>query len=463
MPSSSTTKSTDITIYGATSFVAKHILKYLVAVADQDDNIIPKSDENSPSLRISLGGRNKAKLEAIKQSFNVNCIQDVVVADGSDLEGLQAMAKRSQVVLNCAGPYYKYSNMVVEACATVGCDYVDITGEVAWVSEMRAKHGAAAQKSGARIVSLCGYDSIPSDMAVFAAVQALKEGTTTDISIQNARIWHQMFGVPNGGTIHTFCDIPMDVISDAFETPMKKLRSMPYFVGDPLALANPNKVKKNPKYQSNKDNMAKGEWLNQLVLVEPDFFYGVSLPFAMSAVNLKVVQASAAALGYGDDFKAQERYLPLGYLGTKLASVFALIPMLLLHCSTLMMVGILRLPVIGKKVADLAPPGSGVPDSIVYMGSNSTYCKVHSTHEGGKEEVAYSYLKFEGDAGNAVTAQCVSEAALTLVFNRDDLPMRSEDGFGTPAEILGDALLRRFRAAKVRPVVVKTSIGAPIL
>lgn len=449
--STTTKKATDITVYGATSFVAKHVLKYLVAVSEDD--------LTQNALRITLGGRNKAKLDAVKDSFSAPCIQDVVIADGSDLEALQAMAQRSEVVLNCAGPYSKYSNLVVQACATVGCDYVDITGEVAWVSEMRAKHGAAAKKSGARIVSLCGYDSIPSDMAVFAAVQALKKETSTDMQVDNARIWHQMFGVPNGGTIHTFCDIPMDVMSDVFETPMKKLRSMPYFVGDPLSLANPSIVKNNPDYQSKKDTMAMGEWLNQLVLMEPDFFYGVSLPFAMSAVNLKVVQASAAALGYGAKFKAQERYLPLGYLGTKVASIFALFPMIMIHVFTLMMVGVLRLPVIGKKVADLVPPGSGVPDSIVYMGSNSTYCKVQS----GNTHVAYSYLKFQGDAGNAVTAQCVSEAALTLVFDKDKLPARSEDGFGTPAEMLGEALLQRFQATKVRPVTVQTSVGTPIL
>lgn len=176
----------------------------------------------------------------------------------------------------------------------------------------------------------------------------------------------------------------------------------------------------------------------------------------------KVVQASAVALNYGKNFKAQERIVPLGYLVTKLASIFVLFPMVMFHCLTLMMVGALKLPVIGKKLADLVPPGSGVPDSLVYMGSNSTYCKVQGT-EGDTSHTAYCLLKFQGDAGNATTAQCVAEAALTLVFNRDQLPKRSEDGFGTPAEILGDALLQRFKSTKVRPVSVKTSVDAPLL
>lgn len=127
-----------------------------------------------------------------------------------------------------------------------------------------------------------------------------------------------------------------------------------------------------------------------------------------------------------------------------------------------MIVGVLRLPVIGTKVASLMPAGSGVPDSLVYMGSNSTYCKVDGI-DGDASHTAYAFLKYDGDAGNATTAQCVAESALALVFNRERLPKRSEDGFGTPAEILGNALLQRFQSTKVRPVTVKTSVDAPIL
>jgi short subunit dehydrogenase-like uncharacterized protein len=276
---SNTKKETDITVYGATSFVARHVLKYLVEVADKD---LSTTDQK---LRITLGGRNRTKLEAVKDAFASTCVQDVTVADGSDREGLEKMAQRSRVVLNCAGPLAKHSSLVVEACANVGCDYVDITGEVAWAEEMREKHGASARKSGARIVSFCGYDSVPSDMAVFAAVQAMKTGVSSQTQISNARIWHQAFGMPNGGTIATFCDIPIDIVNDVFAVPFKQLRPMPYFMGDPLSLTNPD-VKRDPSVYMVKKSMSKSEWLNQLPYVEPEFLYGVSLPFAMSAVNL---------------------------------------------------------------------------------------------------------------------------------------------------------------------------------
>jgi hypothetical protein len=292
---------TDITVYGATSFVAKHVLKYLIHVIRSD--LVADADtltgDGNKKLRITLGGRNKTKLDALKDQFSSSSTssvpQDVFVADGSDIEGLKNMAKRSQVVLNCAGPYFLYSSLVVAACADVGCDYVDITGEVAWVKEMREKYGAAAKASGARIVSLCGYDSIPSDMAVYSAVQALRNGVSTVSSTSNvvdvdsAKIWHQMYGLPNGATISTAKDIPFNPKEDFFGTENGEYihcRPVPYFLGDPLSLAHPENVRNRPEFQTTKNNMAKGEWWNQLLDLEPDFFYGVSLPFAMSAVNL---------------------------------------------------------------------------------------------------------------------------------------------------------------------------------
>jgi hypothetical protein len=179
-----------------------------------------------------------------------------------------------------------------------------------------------------------------------------------------------------------------------------------------------------------------------------------------------VIQASAVALGYGDDFTVQERFVPLGYFVTKLLSIFALFPLAVVQFFVVLGYGILRLPVVGTKLADtLAPPGSGMPDSWCAMGSNTVYVKIDATtkDDGGKSYTAYSYLSFEGDAGNTVTAQCVSEAALVLIFNRDNLPPKSEDGFGTPAQILGEPLLQRLKETNVRKVTIKASIDSPIL
>lgn len=288
MPPSSNEKETDITIYGATSFVAKHVLRYLTKVIQ-----VEKLDK----IRITLGGRNPAKLQAVKEEFSHSgSISDVFLASGSDLDLLRRMAGRTRVVLNCAGPYSQYSNFVVQACAEQGADYVDFTGEGYWSAVMRQKHGDASQKSGARIISMCGYDSIPSDLTVLAAVQALRNEFANNAvpAIQEIKIWHQAFGLANGGTIHTALDYEYNPIRDFFTTPndtatgttKRQMRTVPFFVGDPLLLTHPKTIRHNPDYTPHRNSFALGEWRNQLLNIEPNFCYGISIPMFMAPINM---------------------------------------------------------------------------------------------------------------------------------------------------------------------------------
>jgi short subunit dehydrogenase-like uncharacterized protein len=463
MPSNET-KETDITVYGATSFVAKHILRYLLQASSHD----------SKKLRITLGGRTQSKLAALHEDLkareNGHVVQDIFIATGDDLPTLKKMAKRTRVVINCAGPYSAYSKFVVAACAEVGTDYVDITGEVSWVAEMRLIYGPLAKKSGARIISLCGYDSVPSDIGVFAAVEALRERRNGQVNIESASIYHQMFGIANGGTVQTAVDMPVDLKQDFLKKDDKsyKLRKVPFFMGDPLFLTHPHNVRHNPDYESTKNRLAFSEWWNQLVHIDLNFSFGVSLPMPMAAINLKVVQASSVALNYGKDFTVKERFLPLGLYFTRIVGIMALIPMLVLQLGIICMVAVLKAPWIGKKLATIiAPAGSGPPDRFCEMGSNGVYVVVTAKTEyedsDGIVDRAYAHISMQGDAGNLVTAQCVSESALALVLNRDELPDRSEDGFGTPAELLGKSLLKRLKETKVRPVEISIVVrkGTP--
>ncbi len=279
-----TDKETDITVYGATSFVAKHVLRYLIAVIDVGSH--------NSSIRITLGGRNSTKLLAVKDNAEFRdskAISDIFVASGSDLELLKQLAKRTRVVINCAGPYSQYSNLVVQACAESGTDYVDFTGEGYWSAIMRQKHGAAAEKSGARIISMCGYDSIPSDLAVFAAVEALKKemGNTT-VPIQEIKMWHSALGIANGGTIHTAIDYEWDLKNDILQPGRqgRSLRKVPFFVGDPLLLTHPTTVRHNPDYEKLKNAFALNEWFNQFINFDRNFCFGVSIPMPMAPINL---------------------------------------------------------------------------------------------------------------------------------------------------------------------------------
>jgi hypothetical protein len=120
---------TDITIYGATGFVAKHIMAYLMQ----------KSVTLNQELKITLAGRNASKLQNLHSDITEKmknlrivspdsttgyCTFDTFVADSSDTEALRKMADRTRVVLSCAGPFAKCGSNVVWACAFTGADYV---------------------------------------------------------------------------------------------------------------------------------------------------------------------------------------------------------------------------------------------------------------------------------------------------------------------------------------------------
>jgi len=280
-----TSNKTDITIYGATSFVAKHVLRYLMEAV---------LHEESDCFRLTLSGRNKTKLDSLKENLKNDDDKidvDTFVAEASDLKALVEMAKRTRIVLNCAGPYALYSTGVVEACAKEGTDYVDFTGEVAWAAEMRLKFGPLAQASGARIVSFCGFDSIPMDMIVFAGVQALREKVGGNVGIQEAKVWYQMYGLPNGGTVQTALDLPIDIVNDFTHVPAgsdskgRQLRSTPFLLGDPLILTHP-KVRHDPASNTMRHRFALGEWINQLLHIDANFSFGISIPQPMASINM---------------------------------------------------------------------------------------------------------------------------------------------------------------------------------
>ena len=137
---------TDITVYGATGFVAKHVLSYLLRSSIH--LLVPPKKGQSSRLKVTLAGRNEVKLKEIKYRLsetmkNLSLVQtkpdessgagaefDVFVAEASQVDNVRAMVARSRVILNCAGPFNQYGTEVVAACAELGTDYVDITGEV---------------------------------------------------------------------------------------------------------------------------------------------------------------------------------------------------------------------------------------------------------------------------------------------------------------------------------------------
>ena len=105
-----------IILYGATGFTGRLCAKYL--------------RDNYPDIKWAIAGRNKQKLEDLKGSLRLNC--EIFIADGEDKDSIDHVVCKTKVILSTAGPFARYSNLMVKSCVENKTHYTDITGENHW-------------------------------------------------------------------------------------------------------------------------------------------------------------------------------------------------------------------------------------------------------------------------------------------------------------------------------------------
>lgn len=120
----------DIIVYGATGYTGRLVAEYL-------------KDKNG--LKWAMAGRSADKLVEVRDLIGVAADTPLIVADASDPDTLDAMVKRTKVVLTTVGPYQLYGNELVAACVANGTDYTDLCGEPAWMRQKIDQHDAAAK------------------------------------------------------------------------------------------------------------------------------------------------------------------------------------------------------------------------------------------------------------------------------------------------------------------------------
>ncbi|EDQ88715.1 uncharacterized protein MONBRDRAFT_37312 [Monosiga brevicollis MX1] len=216
----------DVIVYGATGFTGFLVAEYL-------------AERYAGQITWAVAGRNKTKLEEVRSklvtanpSKRDHLAQlPILVADSSDGAALHAIARQTRVLLSTVGPFWKFGSQVVEACATEGTDYVDITGEIPWVAIMKQQYQEAAVKSGAKIVSLCGFDSIPSDLGTMRAVEAYRAAHAGANPQRVDTFVTKLKGGVSGGTAQSFINM-FERSSDEFAQ-MRKAIGSPYAMVDP--------------------------------------------------------------------------------------------------------------------------------------------------------------------------------------------------------------------------------------
>jgi short subunit dehydrogenase-like uncharacterized protein len=184
-----TSRSYDLVLFGGTGFTGGLTAEYLAKHA-------PKK------ARWALAGRSTAKLEALRErlaSINPACAAlPLLVAEADDAAGLAEIAASTKVVVTTVGPYLKYGEPLVKACATAGTHYCDLTGEPEFVDAMWLAYHETAQRTGAKLVHCCGFDSIPHDLGAYFTVLQLPGDTA--IRVQG---FVNAGGQFSGGTLHS--------------------------------------------------------------------------------------------------------------------------------------------------------------------------------------------------------------------------------------------------------------------
>lgn len=105
-----------------------------------------------------LAGRSAGTVAALAAELNLP--HRIFPVD--DRAALAAGIAGVRLVLNCAGPFTRTADRMVEACFQAGCHYLDVTGEIA-VFEVMADRDAAAKAAGVMVMPGVGFDVVPSD------------------------------------------------------------------------------------------------------------------------------------------------------------------------------------------------------------------------------------------------------------------------------------------------------------
>src|SRR5579864_5758265 len=265
----------DIVVYGATGFTGQLVAEYL-ATHYKDD----------AQLKWAMAGRNIDKLKSVRETIGAPADTPLIVAESSDIASLKAMIDQTNSVVTTVGPYLLYGNELVAACATSGTDYFDLCGEVPWMRRMIDAHQAMAERTGARIMFSCGYDSLPFELGVFVCQEAAKKAIGAPAARVKGRV-RAMKGTFSGGTAASTKAIFEAAAKD--QTVLALLR-------DPFALT--------PGFSGPKQPAG-----NRPVFDEE--LQTWSTPFFMANINTRNVHRSNALLGfpYGRDFVYDEMML----------------------------------------------------------------------------------------------------------------------------------------------------------
>ncbi|MEM1155944.1 MAG: saccharopine dehydrogenase NADP-binding domain-containing protein [Pseudomonadota bacterium] len=380
----STDKEFDIAVFGATGFTGALITEYLMG-------------KYGDSLKVAVAGRNEVKLKNVTQELQITDRVSTVVVDAADEAGLCELAKRCRVIISAAGPYTLHGKPLVAACASVGTDYVDLTGESNFIREMIDTYSDKARESGARIVHSCGFDSVPTDLGIYRLQQLAREYLGSPFQRVKGRV-EALQGAASGGTVAS--------IMAAGQAAQENQDIADQMV-NPYSLAEGFEGPTQPSGNEAVNDEELGSW---------------SAPFIMAEINTKNVHRTNMLLGhsYGVEFLYDEMmFTGPGAEGEGIANAVEADP-------------------IGAFTGGGEPPKPGEGPSKEERENGHFTIAYHGTTNG--KSIAVRVAGFQ-DPGYGSTSKQIAESAMCLLL--DGVPTKG--GIWTPASCMAQQLTQRLQ------------------
>jgi short subunit dehydrogenase-like uncharacterized protein len=394
----------DVVVFGATGFVGRLVAAYL-------------ADHAPDGVRVGLAGRSARRLADARARLGAAArAWPLLVADSADPASVAALARAARVLVTTVGPYRRQGLTLVEACATAGTDYADLSGEVLFIRESIDRYHDVAAATGTRIVHCCGFDSIPSDLGVLLLHHAASTDDAGDLADTTLVVTALKGGV-SAGTMASAMGQWDEVQGSA------KSREV---VEDPYALS-PDRAAE-PDLGSEREL----DWVSY----DGELRSWVG-PFVMAALNSRVVRRSNALQGwaYGRQFRYRE---VTGFGATPVAAVQAAAASTALKAMT---AGLALRP--ARALAGQLLPVLGQGPGEKTRRTGFFRIEIHTRTSAGARYLGQ--VEAQGDPGYAATSVMLGESALCLALDRDRLPDRA--GVLTPATAMGAALADRLNSA----------------
>jgi short subunit dehydrogenase-like uncharacterized protein len=394
-----TDKHYDLIVFGATSFVGQIVCQYL------------SKEYEDKSLRWAAAGRSESKLRSLQQALGAtDDTLPILLANADEPSSLEALCHQCDVIISTVGPYALFGEPMVKACVETGTDYCDLTGESPWIQQMAERYQEQAEKTGARIVHCCGFDSIPSDLGVYFLQQQAHAQQGDFCATIKMRV-KAMKGGLSGGTAASL----INVIKQASKDPaLRKSLANPYSICPPSF---------QPKTRQH--NISGAEF-------DRDTDSWIA-PFFMAAINTRVVHRSNALAGpaYGEQFRYDEAVITgTGFKGRIAATAMsAAITGLMIGSAIPPTRWILERFVLPKPGEGPSPENqlNGFYD-LLFIGEMKDGSRIRCKVTGDR------------DPGYGSTAKMLSQSAICLkATDKTTTP----GGIWTPATAMGQPLIER--------------------